>query len=63
MGMMQLYLFSIGENSKIVEISGRLIAYLGVLESGCAGWISDSASVFMMQTADVGEGNDRSLVQ
>ena len=63
MGMMQLYVFSIGENSITVEISGRLIPYLGVLESERAGWISGSASVFMMEAADVRDRDDGTPVR
>lgn len=60
---MQLYVFSIGDTSTIVEMSSRRIAYLGVLESERSGWISGSAPVFMMEAADVREGDDCTLVR
>ena len=43
-------------------MSDRLIAYLGVLESERLGWISGSAPIFVMQAADVWEGDDSALV-
>jgi hypothetical protein len=47
----------------IVEICGRLIADLGLLESERPGWISGSVPIFMMQAADVREGDDSTLVR
>ena len=60
---LQFYVFSVGEIQQIVEMSGRLIAYLAVLESERPSCISGGAPVFMMQATDVREGNDSTLVR
>ena len=42
-------------------MSGKLIAYLSVSASEHPGWISGSAPIFMMQAADVWEGDDSNV--